>query len=29
MRLGNEFDFLVGNSLIAAGMVAYSGPFTA
>lgn len=28
-RLGIEFDFLVGNALIAAGMVAYSGPFTA
>jgi dynein heavy chain, axonemal len=28
-KLGIEFDFLTGNSLIAAGMVAYSGPFTA
>lgn len=28
-RLGIEFDFLVGNCLVAAGMVAYSGPFTA
>jgi dynein heavy chain len=28
-RLGTEFEFLVGNCLIAAGMVAYSGPFTA
>ena len=27
--LGAEFELLVGNSLIAAGMVAYSGPFTA
>jgi dynein heavy chain len=28
-RLGSEFDYLVGNCLIAAGMVAYSGAFTA
>ena len=28
-RLGNELDYLVGNCLIAAGMVAYSGAFTA
>jgi len=28
-RLGIEFEFLVGNCLVAAGMVAYSGPFTA
>jgi dynein heavy chain len=28
-RLGKEYDHLVGNCLIAAGMVAYSGPFTA
>lgn len=28
-RLEKEYDYLVGNSLIAAGMVAYSGPFTA
>lgn len=28
-KLGIEFDFLVGNALVAAGMVAYSGPFTA
>lgn len=28
-KLAAEFDLLVGNALIAAGMVAYSGPFTA
>jgi len=28
-RLGNEYDLLIGNCLIAAGMVAYSGSFTA
>lgn len=28
-RLGTEYEYLVGNSLIAAGMIAYSGPFTA
>ena len=28
-RLGKEFEFLVGNCLVAAGSVAYSGPFTA
>ena len=28
-RLGAEFDYLVGNCLVAAGMVAYSGAFTA
>jgi dynein heavy chain, axonemal len=28
-RLSGEYEYLVGNSLIAAGMVAYSGPFTA
>ena len=28
-KLGIEFDFLVGNALVAAGMVAYSGPVTA
>lgn len=27
-RLSSEFEFLVGNCLIAAGMVAYSGAFT-
>lgn len=28
-RLGNEYDLLVGNCLVAAGAVAYSGSFTA
>lgn len=28
-RLTNEYDLLIGNCLIAAGMVAYSGSFTA
>ena len=28
-KLTNEFELLVGNALIAAGMIAYSGPFTA
>jgi dynein heavy chain len=28
-KLGHEYEHLVGNCLIAAGMVAYSGPFTA
>jgi len=28
-RLGEEYEYLIGNSLIAAGMIAYSGPFTA
>jgi len=28
-RLSSEFDYLIGNCLIAAGMVAYSGAFTA
>jgi dynein heavy chain len=28
-RLTNESDLLIGDSLVAAGMVAYSGPFTA
>ena len=28
-RLGNEYGFLVGNCLIAAGLVAYGGAFTA
>jgi dynein heavy chain len=28
-RLTTEYGFLIGNCLVAAGMVAYSGPFTA
>jgi len=28
-RLSTEYSFLIGNCLVAAGMVAYSGPFTA
>lgn len=28
-RLSNEYDLLIGNCLVAAGMVAYSGSFTA
>jgi dynein heavy chain len=28
-RLESEFGLLIGNSLVAAGMVAYSGAFTA
>jgi dynein heavy chain len=28
-RLSNEYGFLIGNCLVAAGMVAYAGPFTA
>lgn len=27
--LGSKFEYLIGNCLVAAGMVAYSGPFTA
>lgn len=28
-RLTKEYGFLIGNCLVAAGMVAYAGPFTA
>ena len=28
-NLGEEYDLLIGNCLVAAGMVAYSGSFTA
>jgi dynein heavy chain len=28
-KLSNEYDLLIGNCLVAAGMVAYSGSFTA
>jgi dynein heavy chain len=27
-RLGKEYEFLIGNCLVGAGMLAYAGPFT-